>query len=138
MFQEIPSWPSVFHKWWARDNPAKWLADSLGITIEEAQAQIEELPIPVGKRLSWNARNPRAILGIAAFLNKADVIAYRTDGTDPSGASTIHQYVIDNLGEQCAIHIAIDRDGRNGTYANPKNCVKCKGLLAESTTSEAH
>ena len=106
-FQKRPAWSTIFHKWLAHDDPARWLATAASMPVEQARKRINALPIHVYRQMTSNAGNPRCILGIESVIGTADVLVYWTAGTDPVGTEAIHQYVHENMGDQCVIHIAI-------------------------------
>ena len=123
-FQKRPTWQTVFHKWLAGDDPARWLATAASISVEQARERIKALPVDVFHRMAGNAGNPRCILGIESVIGTADVMVYWTAGTDPKGTETIHRYVSENIGEQCVIHIAIHADTGADNHRAQRICME--------------
>jgi hypothetical protein len=99
-----------------------WLAQSAGISEEEAARIIANFGVRVGDILSANAATPRCLLGIAATLcRKPQVIVYSTSGLDPSGCIAVHRFVELNRSDSCAIHLSLPALFGNGSPA-PRLC----------------
>jgi hypothetical protein len=106
-------WPQKSHQ---------WLAKAAGISLEESKTMIAEFGVPVAENLSWNAANPRCLLGIAAVIvRRPDVLIYRTDGLDPRGMIAAHRYAASHGGALCLVHLSSPIVFGNGPPA-PRHC----------------
>jgi len=64
------------------------------VSAPDAQRILDDLPTPVHPKLSWNAANPRMLMGLAASLSiSPKVIVYSTEGMDPRGVELLHDYL---------------------------------------------
>ena len=103
-------WRSWFHRQWHRNDPASWLAATTSLSRTDAQDLIDSAPIPICKRLTWNAGDARGILMAAAAIYdtaKPDVIAYMTAGCSPVGVSAMHEFVSTNASDRCILHMSL-------------------------------
>jgi hypothetical protein len=120
-------WP---WRWWQPSSCAAWLARRVNVSLPQAQALIEELPVSVPQRLDQCATTHRILLGLAvALANRPDILLYRTSGLDPLGILTVHEYVEKHCQDLCALHLSLPTVHGDGTPA-PRICppgAKCVG-----------
>ncbi|MBT5018444.1 MAG: hypothetical protein HON04_06835 [Planctomicrobium sp.] len=101
------NWSNILTRWIYRDSSVRWLSLNSQFNLSEAQAQIAASPIPIHPKLSYNAGDPRKLLGIMAMIGRADLLMYDTLGNSPAGMAIIHSFVSDLFSDKCVIHFAV-------------------------------
>lgn len=100
-------WSGVIAKWIGRNATARWLSRNAGITSLKAQSLIERAPLRIHPRLTYNAADPRKLLGIMSAIEQAELLMYDTIGNSPAGMNAIHAYVAEYFATRCVIHLAM-------------------------------
>ncbi|HBL41789.1 hypothetical protein [Gimesia sp.] len=121
--------------WWNRFIPQSsvgWFSGAAGCSRKTAADIMAQLPVPVHKRLTYNAGNPRCFLAVAALAySKPDYLIYTTSGMDPLGRNSLQSSIHEICGGSRAVHIINDTGNGNCPTQSPMKCVFCSGDCSE-------
>jgi hypothetical protein len=115
-----------------RQSVVNWFCQTTGGSRAQALAVLERLGLPAKTRVDELPMTPRILLALeAAWARGADVIVFRTAGTDPAGRNAIFQAVTARLSQAAAIHLSYAlTDGRR--ICPPQ--ATCINLVQEALT----